>query len=330
MVGSPWLKSLAGARDFDHGLPKAVPNFQRCAMASHFYQWDNTRIHYRKSGLGDPILLVHGLYPGASSEEFDHNIRSLSQDFRVYAIDLLGFGESDAPHIRYRADLYPLLLGDFIRDVIGAPTGVIAAGASASFAASIAAMEPELVTKIVFISPQSAAPSQAGWLWEAGRELLRMLILFPPLHLLFQEVMAGEWEIGEMLRRSFREKTIINSAVVARISELARLPGVIDAYASLELGLLSLPLDPLLPQIVAPALFISGTCVSPKTAQETEHLSQLPQNGRLEWIERAAEWAHFETPNSTNRVIASFLTGESVAGTASVQDLSKSPKRLVA
>jgi pimeloyl-ACP methyl ester carboxylesterase len=278
-------------------------------MASDYYEWDDNRIHYRKSGLGDPILLVHGLYPGASSEEFDHNIRALSRDFRVYAIDLLGFGVSDAPRIRYRAELYPLLLGDFIRDVIGAPAGVVAAGASGPFAARLAADEPELVSKLVFISPQftPSAPGRPGRLRKIGRELLRMLLLLPPVHLLFQEVMAGEWEIREMLRRSFREKMVIGSGVVERLSELARLPGVLDAYASLEVGLLSLPFEPVLPRVLAPALFISGNCVGPETSEGIESLSRLPRRSRLEWIERAGEWAHYEVPNRTNRLIASFL-----------------------
>lgn len=281
-------------------------------MAAHYYNWDGTRIHYRKSGLGDPVLLVHGLYPGASSEEFDHNIRALSRDFCVYAIDLLGFGVSDAPRIRYRASLYPTLIGDFIRDVIGGPADVIAAGASGPFVATLAAEQPKLVSKVVFISPESDAstPTRTRLLWRAARELLCMLLLLPPLDLLYQEALAGEWEIREMLRRSFREKATISPTLVERLSELARMPGARWAYASLEVGLLSLPLDPVLPRVEAPTLFISGDCVTPQAAQAIQRLSRLPRRSRLEWIDRAAEWAHFEVPTSTNRVIAGFLASD--------------------
>jgi len=301
-------------------------------MAAHYYEWDGTRIHYRKSGLGDPIVLVHGLYPGASSEEFDHNIRALSRDFRVYAIDLLGFGLSDAPRIRYRADLYPLLLGDFIRNVVGAPAGIIAAGASGPFVATLAADEPELVSKVVFISPQNATLTlaRAGWVWKAGRELLRMMLLLPPVDLLFLEIMAGEWEIREMLRRSFGEKKVIATAVVERLSELARMPGVLDTYASMEVGLLSMPFEPVLPHVAAPALFISGACVTSRTAQVIETLSRLPQRRRLEWIERAAEWAHYEMPTDTNRLIASFLGSEMAFEATSPQHVVTPAARAVA
>jgi pimeloyl-ACP methyl ester carboxylesterase len=284
-------------------------------MASKYYQWGDARIHYRQSGMGDPIVLVHGLYPGASSEEFDRNIRTLSRNFRVFAIDLLGFGLSDAPRIRYRAGLYPLLLCDFIQDVIGAPASVVAAGASCPFVAALAADEPELVSKLVLISPESAPTRRrrAQWLWIAGREVVRNILLFPPLHLVFQEVMAGEWEIREMLRRSFREPKLIGADIVGRLSELARMPGVLDAYASLEVGLLSLPFEPALSHIAAPALFISGACVTRDAADQIEKLSHLAPKGRLAQIESAAGWAHYEMPSSTNRVITSFLETETAS-----------------
>ncbi len=293
-------------------------------MGSHIYDWELGNIHYKKSGLGDPILLIHGLYPGASHEEFDHNIRALSQRFCVYAIDLLGFGLSDAPRIRYRADLYPRLLEDFINDVVGSPVCAIAAGESCPYLATTAAQRPDLVSKVVFISPQCAAPTstRARWLRRTIQELLRILFLLPPFHLMFQEAMAGEWEIGQMLDRSLRKKTLIHSAEIERLSEFARMPGVLRTYASLEVGLLSMPLDRALREVVGPALFISGMCVDSESAARVEGFARLPRQSRMEWIERAASWVHHDMATQTNRLIASFLETELQFGqevTASVR-----------
>ena len=176
--------------------------------------------------------------------------------------------------------------------MIGASVSLIAAGESASFIAALAADDPELVSKVVFISPPDtpATCTRASLVQRAVRELLRNVLLFPPIHLLFQEVMAGEWEIREMLRRSFREKTLIGSGVVERLSELARMPGVLETYASMEVGLLSLPLEPVLQRLVAPTLFVTGRCATPETIEGVERLSRLPRNARLEWVDRAADW----------------------------------------
>lgn len=76
------------------------------------------KINYRVEGPlnGQPILLVHGF--GANVNHFRFNIPFLAQrGYRVYAIDLLGFGASDKPkHAIYSIELWRDLLLDFIRD----------------------------------------------------------------------------------------------------------------------------------------------------------------------------------------------------------------------
>ena len=61
------------------------------------YPWKYGDMFYEAKGARDakPLLLVHGFGPGASSYEWRKNMDALSENFRVYAIDLLGFGLSD-------------------------------------------------------------------------------------------------------------------------------------------------------------------------------------------------------------------------------------------
>jgi pimeloyl-ACP methyl ester carboxylesterase len=57
---------------------------------------DGHRIHYYTGGSGTPIVLVHGL--GGRSEDWANLMPQLMRDHRqVYALDLLGFGQSDKP-----------------------------------------------------------------------------------------------------------------------------------------------------------------------------------------------------------------------------------------
>jgi len=53
-------------------------------------------------------------------------LTSWQKHFRVYAVDLLGFGFSDKPSAApYSADLYVELISDFIREVSGGPSNVM-------------------------------------------------------------------------------------------------------------------------------------------------------------------------------------------------------------
>lgn len=57
--------------------------------------WNGHKINYVDVGGGEskpPLLLIHGF--GASIYHWRDNIPSLSQNYHVYAIDLLGFGLS--------------------------------------------------------------------------------------------------------------------------------------------------------------------------------------------------------------------------------------------
>lgn len=74
-------------------------------------------INYRVEGPidGPPLLLVHGF--GANVNHFRHQFQILpNEGYRVYAIDLLGFGASDKPSSApYSIELFAQLVQDFIQ-----------------------------------------------------------------------------------------------------------------------------------------------------------------------------------------------------------------------
>ena len=73
-------------------------------------------INYRVEGPidGHPILLVHGF--GANVNHFRFQFPALvAEGYRVYAVDLLGFGASDKPNdADYSIELFVKLLADFV------------------------------------------------------------------------------------------------------------------------------------------------------------------------------------------------------------------------
>lgn len=57
-----------------------------------FIEKEGVRMRTLAAGGGEPLLLVHGF--GASSDSWFFNIGALAEHYRVYAVDLPGFGES--------------------------------------------------------------------------------------------------------------------------------------------------------------------------------------------------------------------------------------------
>ncbi len=119
------------------------------------YPWKYGDMFYQVKGARDarPLLLIHGFGPGASSYEWRKNVDALSQDFRVYVLDLLGFGLSDRPAIDYTAETFADLINDFIREVIGKPTTVVAHGLTSAYVIADAYRRPQLFERLILVEP---------------------------------------------------------------------------------------------------------------------------------------------------------------------------------
>jgi pimeloyl-ACP methyl ester carboxylesterase len=158
-------------------------------MAHRTYSWQHGEIHYVRKGLGDPIVLIHNIYPGADHAEFEHNLDQLARQYTVFAPDLLGFGRSATPWLKYTAETYVGLIGDFLRDVVGGPAAVVSAGLTCAYVTEVAAAEPGLFSHLVFVCPRSEPTGLDTPWWFAP--LQRLFLTTPPLGTGFHETIRS-------------------------------------------------------------------------------------------------------------------------------------------
>jgi len=119
------------------------------------YTWKYGDIFYQVKGASDakPLLLIHGFGPGASSYQWRKNVDALSEQFRVFTLDLLGFGLSDRPAIAYTPETFSDLINDFLREAIGKPAVVVAHGMTCAYVIADAYRRPQLFERLVLVSP---------------------------------------------------------------------------------------------------------------------------------------------------------------------------------
>ena len=119
------------------------------------YPWKYGDMFYEVKGAPDarPLLLIHSFGPGASSHEWRKNIDALATQFRVYVVDLLGFGLSDRPSIDYNAETFTDLISDFIKEVIARPTIVVAHGMTCAYVIADAYRQPKLFERLMLVTP---------------------------------------------------------------------------------------------------------------------------------------------------------------------------------
>jgi pimeloyl-ACP methyl ester carboxylesterase len=279
-------------------------------MASHFYEWHHGRIHYHKRGMGDPIVLLHNAYPGASFEEYGHNIPELARHFTVYAPDLLGFGDSDMPRIKYTAQTYIELIFDFLREAVGQPAHVVCAGLTAAYVTEVAAWRANLFRRLVYVCPRSEPTGLDSPRWFAP--VRHFFLSTPTLGSGFYETMAGETEMRGYLRDCLHNPRAITDGLVKRLVENARQPGSIHAYASLITGYLDWSLLGSLPKVEVPILLVWGRQAKPTPVEHSVRLVSVARRCKLEVIEEAGAWVHREQSAKVNRLIVDYCDGESV------------------
>lgn len=277
-------------------------------MASRYYSWCHGQVHYQRRGLGDPLVLVHNVYPGASHAEFSHNLNELARHFTVYAVDLLGFGDSDAPRLKYTSQHYVDLIGDFLRDVVGGPAHVMSAGLSCAYVSDVASREPGLFERIAFVCPRSEPTGLDLPRWAAS--VRRMLMTAPGLGADYYETVASRHEVTAYLKNCFHNERAVTPELVARLHEYASLPGAVGPYASLLTGYLDRPLLATLPRVTNPLLLIWGRHARPTPVEHSVRLLAMARNCRLRVIEDAGAWPHDEQSAAVDRLVVPFFNGE--------------------
>ena len=119
------------------------------------YNWRLGDIKYLVKGEGESLLLIHNMTPGSSSLEWKKVIDKFAEKYRVYALDLPGFGISDKKIKTYTNFLYVSVICDFISEIIKEKTTVVTSGEAASIAVLSAYQRKDLFDKIVFVNPES-------------------------------------------------------------------------------------------------------------------------------------------------------------------------------
>lgn len=135
--------------------PLDIPVRNRLGETADWY-WRGYRIRYRcirptrPEPQTIPLLLIHGF--GAASGHWRGNLEPLGRERAVYALDLLGFGESDQPFCRYGPRLWSELVHDFWRAHLSRPAVLVGNSLGSVVAMTTAARFPETSAGLIWIN----------------------------------------------------------------------------------------------------------------------------------------------------------------------------------
>jgi pimeloyl-ACP methyl ester carboxylesterase len=210
---------------------------------AHLFESRYGNVFYKTAGeeiKGAPLVFVHGVGAGASCFMWRRNFDALARDFRVYALDLLGFGLSDKPaSAPYSADLYVELIADFIREVAGAPASLVASSLGAAYSVTVAFEQPELVDSLVLIAPTGTGGNLRARPGMTGAAFYGLL-QSPVLGTSFYNAIASERSIRDYARKElFYDRRRATDRLVAQYYATSHQPGAQHAIAAFLAGYLN-------------------------------------------------------------------------------------------
>jgi pimeloyl-ACP methyl ester carboxylesterase len=158
-------------------------------------------VHYEVAGEGRAVVLIHGL--SGSGRWWAYNVPALAQRYRVYNVDVVGFGRSRGQKLLLQQ------AGDWLAEwlqVTGiAQAHLVGHSMGGYIATQVAATKPEAVRRLVLVDAL-VLPIRRGLLWRAldlVRAMRYMSLSFFPV-LLGDALQAGPrtmWRaVQEVLR----------------------------------------------------------------------------------------------------------------------------------
>ena len=280
------------------------------------FEWRHGRIFYKVSRdpMSRPLVFVHGIGMGASSLMWRRNFDALAHDFRVYALDLLGFGFSDKPATApYSADLCVELIVDFIREVVRErPVSIVASSLSAAFAVRVADEQPELINALVLLAPTGAdiLHARPGTTSAAFYGLLQS----PVLGTSFYNAMASERSIRDHARTHlFYDRRFVTDSLVARYYAMGHQSGAQHALTAFLSGYLNTDVRAAFARLSQPVTLVWGKQDRTNPVEQDAALLRLNPRARLEVFDRCRMMPQEEHSEKFNALVRDQLRAQSAA-----------------
>ncbi len=264
---------------------------------------DEGTIAYVVTGEGPPLLLLHGF--GGEIWMWEKQVAALSQRYRLYIPDLLGYGYSDRPKVDYTPSFFVEMIKQFMDRLGVSRAGLIGNSMGAGIAWALALTHPERVDKLILIDgiPPQVVPA-------VHNRPLRWFLAMRHIPLLTYLIVALRTRrtVRLGLTEAVHHDRLITDAVVERQYRIGRIAGTARAIASTvrytdEAARYAGALETLR----QPTLIIWGEQDELFSVEVGKQLHASIRDSELVVIKDSGHMPMWETPDETNRAILEFL-----------------------
>jgi pimeloyl-ACP methyl ester carboxylesterase len=275
-------------------MTSAVANI---ALKSRTIDAGGIKTSYVEAGAGEPIVMLHGSGPGVSAiANWQYNIGTLSQRFRVLAPDIVGFGATERPDdVVYSLRTWTDHIWAFL-DAHGIEkTAIVGNSLGGRIALQMATDRPDRITKMVLMG----APGVGMTLTEG----LGALRAYEPSHDAMRHLLRNYFAV---------DPTMITDELVAIRYEASIADGAYEAYRAMffdprhagsELGIT----EDAVRAIATPALLVHGREDKVVQMQVSVTMLGLLPNADLHVFSACGHWTQIERADEFSALVSNYL-----------------------
>ena len=275
-----------------------LDKWRRLYASGKFIELDGHGTHYIERGRGEPVILLHGYF--YDSLLWRENLEALAGRFRVYALDLWGFGYSSRERMEYGYPLYAHQLLKFMYALGIEKASLVGQSMGGGTAVLFATQHPDRVKRLVLVAP--------GGLPNPPNLLTRLACLPGVGEFLFR--LKGSRK-GVLKANFIYDKSNLSDEYVAAVTQFQKVSGTTEVLLEI---LRRQFWDTLSKEIYAlgemdlPALIVWGRQDKSIPLRLGRELHRILKGSRLEIIDRAGHCPNEEQPEIFNRLAVEFLS----------------------
>lgn len=255
-------------------------------------------LHYEAYGRGRPVLLLHGWL--GSWQLWRDTIETLGKEFRTYALDFYGFGESGTTdRDAYSVNTYVEMVYQFMEQLGIAKAPLIGHSMGGTVALYTAILHPEKVVKVCVIGSPINGASLSLLLKLSGYPTVARLFWLSPFLL---KVFLGSYSY--LLAKDGRRM----ASMMRKDISQANMTSFFRSIGTLR----QTDLRPYLAQVQVPTLGIYGKQDIIVNPRQNEVLKKGVVGSEISWYPDAGHFPMLDAPQRFNENLRSFLYGKQV------------------
>jgi pimeloyl-ACP methyl ester carboxylesterase len=250
-----------------------------------FIDINHLKVNYTESGQGNPVVLLHGWGASIKSVEIVHNY--LKNHFKVYSIDLPGFGQSEEPPSPWDLSNYSDLVLQFLTQLQIVSPILIGHSFGGRIIIKLAGEKQLAIKKIILVDSAGVKPKRT---FKYYYKVYTYKLIKKTLQLPFVKPLTGN--IIEKVKGKFGSSDYKNAS---------------DIMRQVMVKVVNEDLRHLLPKINRPTLLIWGENDQATPVSDGKMMEKLIPDAGLVIFKNAGHFSYLDQFNQFSIVIASFL-----------------------